>query len=39
VISTVAAIEQLGFRDAQLHRLAAMLKEHAHPLTEEAPKI
>jgi cation transport protein ChaC len=39
VISTVAAIEQLGFRDEQLHRLTAMLKEHAHPLTEEAPKV
>ncbi|OQW56771.1 MAG: gamma-glutamylcyclotransferase [Proteobacteria bacterium SG_bin9] len=35
VISTVAAIEQLGFRDEPLHRLAEMLKAHAHSPTEE----
>jgi cation transport protein ChaC len=32
VLSTVAAIEAAGFRDSQLHQLAAMLHDDAHPL-------
>jgi cation transport protein ChaC len=32
VLATVAAIEAAGFRDAQLHQLAAMLHDAAHPL-------
>jgi cation transport protein ChaC len=32
VLSTVAAIEAAGFRDNQLHKLAAMLHDKAHPL-------
>lgn len=35
VIATVAAIEQLGFRDEPLHRLAEMLKVPAHPPAAE----
>ncbi|HUN98308.1 MAG TPA: gamma-glutamylcyclotransferase, partial [Bradyrhizobium sp.] len=32
VLSTVAAIEAAGFRDNQLHQLAAMLHDEAHSL-------
>jgi cation transport protein ChaC len=32
VLSTVKAIEAAGFRDSQLHRLASMLRDDAHPL-------
>ena len=32
VLSTVTAIEAAGFRDSQLHQLAAMLHDEAHPL-------
>jgi cation transport protein ChaC len=31
VLSTVRAIEAQGFRDEQLHRLASMLRDDAHP--------
>jgi cation transport protein ChaC len=37
VLSTVRSIEAQGFRDEQLHRLASMLHDGAHPL-RPAPK-
>jgi cation transport protein ChaC len=38
VISTVKAIEAEGFRDAQLHQLAAMLHDDGHTLHAPSPE-